>query len=93
MLLPSVAMWNGGKIAQLGGCGHHAYSFVALAIWQANLALGAGRTHLTIVFLVSVKAVGASDASPGERFSSSGLDVPHPASNHSPVRTVVSVRR
>jgi len=93
MLLPSVAMWNSGKITQLGSHGHHAYCGVALAKWQANLALGAGRTHLTVVFLVSAKAVGAGEASPGERFSSSGLDVPHPASNRSPVRKLISVRR
>jgi len=93
MLLPSVAMWNGGKITQLGRRGHHAYSFVALAIWQANLALGADRTHLTVVFPVSTKTVGAGDATPGERSSTSGLDVPHPASNRSRVRKLIGVRR
>jgi len=93
MLLPSVAMWNGGKITQLGRRGHHAYSFAALAIWQANLALGAGRTRLIVVFLVSAKAVGAGDAPPGERFPSSGLEVPHPASNRAPVRRIIGVRR
>jgi hypothetical protein len=86
-------MWNGGKITQLGRHGHHAYCGVALAIWQANLALGAGRTHLIVVFLVSAKAVGAGDAPPGERFPSSGLEVPHPASNRAPVRKLIGVRR
>jgi hypothetical protein len=93
MLLPSVAMWNGGKITQLGRRGHHAYSFAALAIWQANLALGAGQTRLTVVFLVSAKAVGAGDAPLGERFPSSCLEVPHPASNRSPMRRLIGVRR
>jgi hypothetical protein len=93
MLLPSVAMWNGGKITQLGRCGHYAYSGAALAIWQANLALGAGWTRLAVAFPVSTEAVGAGDASLGERFSSSGPDVPHPVSNRSPVRRLIGLRR
>jgi hypothetical protein len=88
-----VAISNEGKITLFVRRDHHAYSGVALAIWQADLAFGAGRALLTLVFAVRAKTVGAGDESLGERFSSSGLGVPAPVFGRSPVGGLISVRR